>query len=120
MSEMASLAKDTIIVSFEMPASFSFVLLVDLILAMLTHLLWVEVLLLLELICVLRLTHAVAHLAHLLLLLHHLHLIWHHTWLHLHLHVMSWHPRHIVVHLIRCVHLSIYLIMITIDMILFA
>ena len=103
MSKMASLCEDTVLMSFKMSTSFSFVLLIDLILAMLTNLLWVEVLLLLELVSVLWLTHV--HLIHLLLLLHHLHLVWHHTRLHLHLHIVL--PRHLhIVHLIRCVHLQ--------------
>lgn len=100
---MAPLSKDAVIVSFKMSAPIRFVFLVDLVFAMLTNLLGVKVLLLLELVCVLGLSHV--HLIHLLLLLHHLHLVWHHAWLHLHLHVVTWH-RHIV-HLIRCVHLQL-------------
>ena len=105
VSKMAPLAEDAVVVSLKMPTSFGFVLLVDLILAVLTNLLWVEVLLLLELVSVLGLTHS--HLIHLLLLLHHLHLVWHHTRLHLHLHsiVLSRHLH--IVHLIRCVHLQL-------------
>lgn len=103
VSEMAPLSEDAVIVSFEMSAPIRFVFLVDLVFAVLTNLLGVEVLLLLELVRVLGLSHV--HLIHLLLLLHHLHLVWHHAWLHLHLHVVTWH-RHIV-HLIRCVHLQL-------------
>lgn len=101
--KMAPLAQNTITVRLEMPAPLSLVLLVDLIFSILAHL--IEILLLLKLVGV-RQAHI--HLAH-LLLLHHLHLVGHHTWLHLHLHVMAHHGH--IVHLVRCVHLNLIMIL---------
>jgi hypothetical protein len=105
MGEVALLPENAIFVSLKMSAPFSFVFLVDFILSTCADLLLVAEILRLVL-SIPRLSHL--HLVH-LMLLHHLHLI-HHLRIHLHLHMLT---GHLHSHLIGCVHLQLfYLIMI--------